>query len=88
MKAWKMLHPGNGLNDAHEHNFFIMTREQLIELVNKIANADGTEKEIDQMVELLEKNVPDPRVSNYIFYDELSPEAIVDKALAYKPIQL
>jgi hypothetical protein len=88
MKAWKMPHPGNGPNDANEHNFFVMAREQLIELVKKIANADGTEKEIDQMIELLEKNVPDPRVSNYIFYDELSPEAIVDKALAYKPIQL
>lgn len=40
------------------------------------------------MLELLKKNVPDPRISNYIFYDELTPEQIVDKALSYKPIQL
>jgi hypothetical protein len=66
----------------------IMTRDQLIELVKKIAAAEGTEQELDAMLDLLKKNVPDPRVSNYIFYDELSPEAIVDKALAYKPIQL
>lgn len=60
-----------------------MTRDELIELVKKIAAAEGTEKEIDEMVVLLQKNVPDRRVSNYIFYDELSPEVIVDKALAY-----
>lgn len=65
-----------------------MTRDQLIELVKKIAAADGTEQQIDQMLELLEKNVPDPEVANYIFYDDLQPAEIVDKALAYKPIQL
>jgi len=65
-----------------------MSREELIELVKKIATAQGTEEELDKMLELLKKNVPDPRVSNYIFYDELTPEQIVDKALAYRPIQL
>jgi hypothetical protein len=65
-----------------------MTREDLIELVKKIATSQGTEDELDNMIELLKTNVPDPRVSNYIFYDELSPEQIVDKALSYKPIQL
>jgi len=65
-----------------------MTREELVELVKKIVTVQGTEEEIDGMLELLKKNVPDPRVSNYIFYDELTPEQIVDKALSYKPIQL
>ncbi|MBC9934685.1 hypothetical protein [Chitinophaga qingshengii] len=65
-----------------------MTRDQLIELVKRIAAAEDTEQQLDKMLELLEKNVPDPEVSNYIFYDELSPEEVVDKALAYKPIQL
>lgn len=65
-----------------------MTREELIELVKKIAAVDGTEEEIGKMVELFEKNVPDPNASNYIFHTNLSPEEVVDKALAYRPIQL
>lgn len=40
------------------------------------------------MIELLEKNVIDPDVTNYIFYEENTPEEVVDKAMAYKPIVL
>lgn len=65
-----------------------MTRNELIDIVKKIAAAQGTEAEQDQLLDLLMQNVPDPNVTDYIFYDELSPEEIVDKALAYKPIQL
>jgi len=65
-----------------------MTREELIELVKKISAAEGTEEEINNMLSLLKKNVPDPRVSNYIYWDDLTPEEVVDKALKYKPIQL
>lgn len=65
-----------------------MTREELISLVEKIMKCQGTEKEIDEMIELLEENVIDPEVSNYIFYEENTPEEVVDKALAYKPIIL
>lgn len=65
-----------------------MTREELIELVGKIARSEGTEQELDDMLDLLMNNVPDPHVANHIFYDDLTPEEIVDKALSYKPIQL
>lgn len=65
-----------------------MTREELISLVEKIMKCQGTEIEIDEMIELLEENVIDPEVSNYIFYEENTPEEVVDKALAYKPIIL
>ena len=65
-----------------------MTREELISLVEKIMKCQGTEKEIDEMIELLEENVIDPEVTNYIFYEENTPEEVVDKALAYKPIIL
>ncbi|MBQ5445237.1 MAG: hypothetical protein IIT48_01025 [Lachnospiraceae bacterium] len=65
-----------------------MTREELILLVDKIMKCQGSEKEIDEMMELLEKNVIDPEVSNYIFYEENTPEEVIDKALAYKPIIL
>ena len=65
-----------------------MTREELILLVAKIMKCRGSEKEIDEMMELLEKHVIDPEVSNYIFYEENTPEEVIDKALAYKPIIL
>lgn len=65
-----------------------MTRDELTSIVRKIANAEGTEAEQDRLLDLLMQNVPDPNVADYIFYDELSPEEIVDRALAYKPIQL
>ena len=65
-----------------------MTREELISLVDKIMQCQGTEKEIDAMIELLEKNVIDLYVTNYIFYEENTPEEVVDKAMAYKPIVL
>lgn len=65
-----------------------MSRDELIVLVDRIMRCDGTE-EIDEMIELLEKNVPDPEVSDLIFFGEpKTPQEIVDKALSYKPILL
>ncbi|MFG2134992.1 bacteriocin immunity protein [Streptomyces sp. NPDC048751] len=72
-----------------------MTREQLIELVNKIMAVEGTEEEEAIMIETLESNVLHPRVLDLIFHpqseglpDEPTAEQIVDAALAYKPIAL
>lgn len=65
-----------------------LTRDELVELVRKIMNCEGSEAEIDEMTFLLMKNVIDPQVTNYIYYDEKTPEEVVDLALAYKPIQL
>ena len=65
-----------------------MTRDELILLVDKIMKCQGTENEIDEMIKLLEKNVIDPEVTNYIYYEENTPEEVVDKALAYNPIIL
>ena len=66
-----------------------MTREELVEITKQIINVGNkTEEEIDQLLNVLEKNVPDPEVSDLIYFNELSPEQIVDKALSYKPIQL
>ena len=66
----------------------MISRKELIELVSKIMNCEGSESEIDKMTELLNKNVLDPEVINYIYYEENTPEEVVDKALAYKPIIL
>jgi len=52
--------------------------------------ADGTEQELDEMVELLEASVAHPEVVDLIYYREreLTAEEIVEEALAYVPIQL
>ena len=65
-----------------------MGRTELIDLVNKIINCEGTEEEVDNMILLLEENVVYPDICDLIFYDEKTAEEIVDIALAYKPIQL
>ena len=65
------------------------TREQIIEIVKRIkACKYASEAEADRDIMLLEKGVLDPNISDYIFWDELTPEEIADKALSYKPIQL
>ncbi|URZ03550.1 bacteriocin immunity protein [Clostridium felsineum] len=67
-----------------------LTRQELISLVSKIMDCEGTEEEIDEMIEIVKNNVPHPEVSDLIYWneEELTPEQIVDIALAYKPIQL
>ena len=65
-----------------------MSREDLIELVDKIMRCEGTEEEQDELLELLERNILNPEVSNYIFFEDNTPEEVVEKALAYKPLIL
>lgn len=66
------------------------TRDELIELVRKISECDGTEDEINSWILLLEESVPHPSVSDLIFYPDkpLTPAEIVDEALAYNPLFL
>jgi hypothetical protein len=66
-----------------------LNRDELIVLVTRIMTAEGkTEAENDQLLEEFLDNVIDPEAANYIFYDNLLPEEVVDKALSYKPIRL
>lgn len=67
-----------------------LTRVELIALVTKICEADGTEEQINEMLAELRRQVADPSVTDYIFHTDsiLTPQEIVDKALSYKPIQL
>jgi hypothetical protein len=67
-----------------------LSRGQMIELVKKIQQADGTLEEIDAWLLLIERNVPHPTLSDLIYgsAEDLSAEEIVDRALAYKPILL
>lgn len=66
----------------------MMSKDELIELVRKIKNAEGTENELDEMILILEKNLLYPDISDLIFFDEKSPEEIIAIALQYKSIQL
>ena len=67
----------------------LWSREQIIDLINQILDVENhTEDEINRLVEKLESGVIDPNISDYIFWDNLTPEQIADKALSYKPICL
>jgi Colicin immunity protein / pyocin immunity protein len=77
-----------------------LTREQLIEIVDKIMRCDPPdEAEQDKLLWLFENNVLHPRASSFIYFPEhelgpeyegrsLTPEQVVDHVLAYKPIEL
>lgn len=67
-----------------------LSKMELVELVENIIRAEGTEEEIDEMINLLEKNVPHPEVSDLIFWNEkeLTPVEIVEEALNYIAIIL
>jgi Colicin immunity protein / pyocin immunity protein len=68
----------------------VLNRSELIILVRKIAECEGNEEEINEWLAILKEHVSHPSVSDLIFYSEkeLSPEEIVDEALAYKPYLL
>ena len=77
-----------------------LSRDELVALVRRIMAAEGeTQEEADRLVDLFEANVPHPAATDLIFWPrralgdqwdgrELTPEDIVDRALAYRPIQL
>ncbi|SKC84330.1 bacteriocin immunity protein [Ohtaekwangia koreensis] len=66
-----------------------MTREELIQLVKEITSPKGkTEDEINELIDILEKNVRHPAVTDLIYFENLTAEEVIDKALNYKPFQL
>jgi hypothetical protein len=66
------------------------TREELIELVQKIVGCAGTEVETDAWLDEFQRRVPHPAISDLIYHGDraLTPEEIVDLALAYCPTPL
>jgi Colicin immunity protein / pyocin immunity protein len=64
-----------------------LTQTELVELVTKIMECEGSEQEIDKWINTLKCNVTHPEISNLIFYPsgdkEYTPEEIVDIALNY-----
>ena len=53
-------------------------------------NAEGSEEEIHTNILLFKKNVPHPSPTNLIYYENLTTEQVVDKAMNYnyRSIQL
>jgi hypothetical protein len=65
-----------------------LSRSELIELVQKVLDIEGTEQQLDERLYLIRCNVPDPGVLDLIYGTELSAEEIIDRALAYQPVLL
>lgn len=67
-----------------------LTKEELIDLVQRIMDVDGTEAEIDQWIEIFEENTSHPDGSDLIFFceDNFTAKMIIEKALNYKPIEI
>ena len=63
-----------------------LSKRELVELVNKICNPKLSDEEVSEYIEILEQNVPHPAPSDLIFWndEDLSPEEVVEIALAYK----
>ncbi|MBX2799776.1 MAG: hypothetical protein KTR31_19010 [Myxococcales bacterium] len=67
-----------------------MTRKALVDLVRRIIAAEGSEEELHARIALVGRHPPDPSWTDLVYWDsrELTPEQVVDEALAYEPILL
>ncbi len=67
----------------------LLSRAEIIEKINQLLDVEShSENETDNLLDELKNGVIDPNISDYIYYDDLTPEEIADKALSYKPIYL
>ncbi len=78
-----------------------LSRERFVDLMRRIMAGEGTDEELEGLCKLFDDNVPYPRGHSLAYWpdeynarhDDISqydptPEEVVDKALAYKPIIL
>lgn len=81
------------LAERYQRRLPDITRAELVELVRRVMEAEGTEHEIDFWLDMLALNIPDPEVSDLIYWPgeyfgdgdnsrELTPDQVVDIALA------
>jgi hypothetical protein len=66
----------------------MLSKEELIQLVQNIMMVNGSEEEIDRWLDIFVANVSHPQAADLIFHaePELTPPEIVEIALAYQPI--
>ncbi len=67
-----------------------LDREELVALVETIFRCEASEEKLEEMQGILEKNLIDLELSNYMYWSnpQMTAEEVVDKALAFKPIIL
>lgn len=65
-----------------------MDKGDLINTIRMIKRSEGTEKELDDMLNNLKNSIMYPNISDLIFFSEKTPEEIAETVLAYKPIVL
>jgi hypothetical protein len=65
-----------------------LNRQELIEIVTKIYNCEyNTEKEGSNLIDIFRKNVPYQDILELLHKNaHLTPEELVEKALAHKPV--
>jgi hypothetical protein len=85
---------------AMQHIFPVkdISRAELVELARRVMKTEGEEHEIRFWLEMLALNIPDPKISDLIFWPgkyfgdgdntrEFTPEQVVDIALARAPVK-
>jgi hypothetical protein len=67
-----------------------MTDAEILELIARLLRGEGNDAEADAWMEQLERATRCPNISDLIFYGDPAdtPEAILQKARQYRPIQL
>ncbi|MNU42813.1 hypothetical protein D3C71_315810 [compost metagenome] len=66
-------------------------REQLLTTIRRLITLDFEEDEMVDLIEFVERNVPDPDIYTYMlkkYVPGTSAEEILDRAMSYKPIRL
>ena len=58
-------------------------------LINKILSSPHlSEEELNPYIDDLLELSPDPNIMDYMFWDDLTLDEIINKAMSYKPIYL
>ncbi|MCG7406524.1 hypothetical protein MH117_03775 [Paenibacillus sp. ACRRX] len=65
-----------------------ITKDELIELVRRILDIETYGNDTSFYLEVLTANMMMPDISDLIYYQDLSPEEIIEEGLKYKPIIL
>ncbi|AWB44915.1 hypothetical protein DCC85_12255 [Paenibacillus sp. CAA11] len=65
-----------------------ITREELVEIARRLQDEELSHGDTKFYMQLLEANVPMPEVSDLIYWEDLEPEQIIERAMAYESIRL
>jgi hypothetical protein len=67
-----------------------LTKQELVALVRRLMQAEGTEDELDEIERQVRSSVPHPAVSDLIYYPKvkMTAEEIVEAAMNYQPVRL